>query len=282
MKIINKITNILICFSLFSNILFAKDMPISNKLKITIPYKSFVAFEFPFEIKDKDITPFVYVKKKVKSKKVKKNYDEYKKPSLNKTTNNDTLNLPKTPTKIQKKIIQKQKVKKIPPLSITVGKNIIKIYARELGHTELIIWGYKAYPIMLELEVVQNDKYANKYIKFLDYKTNENKAEIFESTYHERVLTKLIYALYNNKTPTGYKLKEDTKVFQLDFFKLVLIKELVGKRYIASEYLVANNSDKTLNLYEEMFSADGVYAISFENNNLNKHSNTRMFVVTRR
>ena len=112
-------------------------------------------------------------------------------------------------------------------LKMASSENIIKLYPKQTGSAEFLIWGYD-YPIMINLVVKDKLSKDNKekHYKFIDYKQRKNLVMKYESSYHEKVLEKLLKALYNKKIPRGYQ-KVITKEIYEDkpnnlFFSLLL------------------------------------------------------------
>ena len=248
---------ILIAFSVFA---CAKEMPIMQNIEIYIPYREFFIAEFPFEIKDKKFSPFIY-KAEVKKEDPLKN--KVKLPGLEK----------KKKKKKNLFFLSRQK-----PFKATSGKNFVQIYPTKVGKTELTIWGYRKFPLMITFVVTKNKEIADKYIKFIDY---EAENETFKSSTHEKICKKLIYNLYNNITPRGYKNVSVYKKTDKGGLEMILIRELRGKRYRAMEFNIKNKKDKTIKLNEPMFASEDVYAVTIENRVLKPSEATRIFIVSR-
>ena len=266
---------VLIVFSLLS-IATAKVMPIVQNLEIYIPVKELSVIEFPFLVKEKRFTPFVY---KVKIKKIEDKNDPLK----------AAIKLPSVPVKKKytirkpvsvKNLFTKKKKTNNKALSVTWGKNFAQFYPRYEGSTEVIIWGYKKYPILIKLIATKDKKKVNRYIKFVDYDKDFKVKNNFKDISHEKICSRLIYLLYNNKTPGGFKLESTQKEYKSDNFDFILIKSLVGKYYSASEYKITNISNKKIKLNEPMFASAYTYAISIVNRDLGPGETTKMFVVT--
>ncbi len=263
---------VLIVFSLIS-IANAKDVPLVQNLVIYIPVKEFSIVEFPFLIKAKSFTPFIY---KVELHEIKNNNDPLKAavelPKIS-SSNGFTVSPP-----VIKKIFTKKKKEK--PLSVTWGKNFAQFYPRYAGSTEVIIWGYKKYPILLKLVATKDMQKADRYIKFIDYDKSFTTNQNFRDLSHEKICSRLIYLLYNNKTPSGFKVESQHKEYKSKNFNFILIKSIIGRYYSATEYQITNISNKKIILNEPMFASAYTYAISIENRNLKAGETTKMFVVT--
>lgn len=256
---------------LVGTVLFAKEVPIVKQIEIKLPYKEFSVIEFPFEIKAHDFTPFVskvYIDTKQSTPK-----DDFAVPKMKGQA--EQLNKKPAPKKITT-------IKKSNPMDVGAGKNFIKIYPRKTGSTELLIWGYKDYPIMLKIEIVDSNE-ADKYIKFIDYDRKTDLAEKYESAPHDRIIINLTKALYNNNVPSGYTLSTNKREVFGSGLKLVLTKQIDGKLYTGQEYMIENTSNKNTVLDTSMFRGqDGIYSITFSNDFIKPSEKTRMFVVKQR
>jgi len=253
---------VLIAFSLLT-IVNAKIIPLVQNLEIYIPVKELSVIEFPFLIKEKKFTPFVY---KVKLNKIGNKSDPLK----------SAVKLPKISSTNGFTIHQPVSVKNI----FTRNKNFAQFYPRYEGSTEVIIWGYKKYPILLKLIATKDKKKTNRYIKFIDYDKSFKVRKDFADLSHEKLCSRLIYLLYNNKVPGGFKVESEHKEYKSKNFDFILIKSIIGKYYSATEYKITNISDKKIKLNEPMFASAYTYAISIVNRDLNPNETTKIFVVT--
>jgi len=275
---------------ILSSSLYAIEIPIVQNLEVTIPLKELSVIEFPFEVKVKNFTPFVYKKKKTIQKDVeKKDFDPLK----------DSVKLPQvkdlTPLSnirnmrdIKKKITANKNAVvntlkgKSKKFSVSWGKNFVQFLPKKEGSTQLIVWGYEKFPIIIKI-IISNDKeLSNSYIKFVDYEADNKKItkKSLKNTSHEKVCSRLIKSLYNHKVPSGYKTVIKVQEYNSKSLEVSFVKSIVGKYYTASEYRVLNIADTALSLNEPMFSTANNYAISIENRDLKENEATRMFVVT--
>ena len=255
----------------FSAIASAKDIPISNTMTIYVPLKQFSVIAFPFKITGKKSSSF-YTTVKVEKKQKKSNeHSDIKIPSMDKPLISSRF---KDKKGIKKK--KERKRSKKAPIKIDVGNNNVQIYPLATGHIELIIWGYKKYPIMLK--IIVDPKLGENYYNFVDYNTKPKSVKKFESDSHEKILAKITKALFLGKSPKGYKKETFYSKFTSDNLEFVLVQGFYGKRYIGEEWIGTNKSDK-IKLYPEMFFNDDIYSVSFENNILNKGESTRIFIV---
>jgi len=258
----------------------AKDVPLVKNIDIYIPYKEFSVIEFPFEVKGYDFTPFVYTKSIGIKKDKSIDPTSYKAPSLQPSVK--SLSNRKKVTKLVKQRLAMKKAKNSSPINVAKGKNLFRLYPKKVGKTELLVWGYKKFPIMINLIITKDVTKANKLISFIDLSQDLKKAEDFESTYHDRVIVKITKALYANSLPRGYKEEITKKEFFSNTLHVVLIKRYLGRRYMGEEYIVINKNDKTISLDSKMFEGNGIYGITFINNILSPGSSTRVFVVRER
>lgn len=265
---------VLIVFSI--GLVFAKDIPMVQEIEIDIPIKKFSVIEFPFVVKEKKFSSFVY-KKIVKKKKDIK--EKIATPKLD-------IEVPKKFSDLNKKYSSKFKkavgIKtKSKQFKVSWGKNVAQIFPKHIGHTQLIVWGYESYPMLVTINVVDKDAKSDRYIKFIDYK-KEKVASSLKSFNHEKICSKLISYLYKNKTPKGYKLSTSDENYTVEDYQLSLIKSISNKKYTALEYKIINTSDEKLLLNEPMFASSDkniVYAVSIENRELNSKEATRLFIV---
>jgi len=260
-------------FSLFliSSMLVSKEIPLVKNIDIYVPYKEFSVIEFPFKIKGYAFTPFVY-KAKVKDKK-KDLAPTYTSPSLEK--------MPSSASEKLKRSVKSKLAAKKPstPIDVAKGNNFFRLYPKKIGKTELLVWGYKEYPVMIKLHVTKDATKYDKQIKFLDYSIKESKAEKFESSGHDRVVIKITKALFLNKLPQGYKNLSLHKEYISNNLHVKLTKTITGKKYKGEEYVLTNNSPDTITLVAEMFEREGIYGVTFINNILVPESSTRVFIV---
>lgn len=241
---------------------YAIEFPINKKYYIKIENGEFTVFQFPFKIKKTFSSGFLISKD---SKEIKKLEEEDKKNIL--TSDISKLKAPK-PNKI---------------IQIKQGNSSLTFLPKAAGTFNIVVWGYKKYPLMFDITVVNSkDKKKDNidnYYKFIDYSENKKKAKEFESTSHEKVIVKLMRSIYNKKLPSGYKNKTTAQTFEDNSFAYIKNISYVGNRYTAEEWYIKNKTNKKISLYEEEFLVDGVYAIAFENNLLYPKTQTRMFIV---
>jgi hypothetical protein len=281
---------VLIVFSLILN---AKDYPLERKLNLVISNHTTTVLEFPFKIIEKRFDPF------------KRTTYITKNSSVVKEDSDLNVEVPKVKQKVIK-IIDGKKVEVIKnvspekerknetgrtstnktPIKITVSKdgNIMELRPNMTGTIKMIIWGHKKFPIMISVNIVNDDNKLSDYYKFIDFETPKKDLINFESGRHEEVVLELLKNGYLEKSPSGYRkeiineILEDKKGKN----KITLTSILSGQKYSLKTYEFENLSDKNVRLENRMFYQEGkVYGVSIEKNNktLIPHEITRVFVV---
>lgn len=245
----------------FSVSLQAVELPLNTKYQITIENGEFTVFEFPFEIKKTFSSGFL----------LNKDSDEIKKL---KEENSKIVIDPRT----KQQVVKKDKI-----IQIKQGKKSITFLPKARGSFKIVIWGYKEYPLMFDMNVIdklENDENEIQfYYKFLDYSKKEEKAKDFESVPHEKVIVKLLRAIYDKKIPSGYESVRRSQEFEDEVFSYLLNFSYVGKRYTVEEWLIQNKSQETIKLYEEQFIKKNVFGVSFESDLIEPLTTTRLFIV---
>lgn len=247
-------------------LLNAKEYPIQQKIEIEIPLKQSFILEFPFKI-DVKKTPFYKMKTEEMENDKKKNEIKIVKPDAN-----GNLAIP---------IEKKEENTKRKSFTLSSSENVINLFARNEGFTEIVVWGYEKYPIMIKVKAIEDkeDKLKDTYIKFLDYSSNIKEAKKYEMGSHERVLLKLLKALYNNKVPTGFTSEASAEVHESNGLTYTLDRRFKGYNYVAELWAIEQDENGRVALYEEMFSGDNVYLVSLENIVLEEGEVTRLFLI---
>lgn len=265
----------------------AKDIPIVKKITLLMPLKEFTTIEFPFEIKGHDFTPFVSIGSDEKEALTLPNLpplngkeQEFALPSLDEKKQNQNASSSKQPN--VPAMPSSSGAKK--PVEWSKGKNFFKFYPRKVGETQLIIFGYEKYPIVINLKVVENKEGAeDSTYKFIDYDEHKEVASKFESSNHDKIVVSITKALYNNEPPKGYDVNTKQGEFFNPPFRFRLIKEYQGKLYSGVEYLVTNEGAQNVSLDWDMFKGQkGVYGITFDKDVLIPKEQARLFVVKQR
>lgn len=276
----------IIALALIASNVQAKDIPIVRKITFLLPLKEFSTIEFPFEIKSHDFTPFVSLSssnKDVSSDNIPTaqtepqdyalpNLDDKKNPlQATKPSGASAPNLP--PLNGRKKPIEWQK-----------GGNFFKFYPRKVGETQLIVFGYEKYPIVINLKVVENNEdVQDSLYKFIDYEAKKDVAQKFESTNHEKIVVAITKALYNGEPPKGYEVISKQEEFTSGGLHFRSIKEFQGKNYSGVEYLMTNLTQYAINTDAEIFKGQkGIYGITFIHDIIEPGKGTRLFIVKQR
>ncbi|MGE4456731.1 MAG: type-F conjugative transfer system secretin TraK [Arcobacteraceae bacterium] len=286
---------ILVQIVLISTLMFAKEMPLQQKLEIKIPVGQWAVLEFPFKIEDTTFTPFV-------GKVMKEDDDESTAygnvarentiqqpvsiPSMNgagqqiPATTSNTVNVNGTNLKVKKNQVSKNSGKSI---EVAKSENIIKILPKREGSFEAIIWGYKT-PVFIKITVLKEDKegVSLQYVKFMDYEIDSKKALNFETDVHYKVLEKLLTSMYLGNPPKGYTVDLTTKKYENKFMSAQLKSTYIGYNYKGEEWHITNLDKTRINLYEEMFVQPKVFLISIEADTLKPEETTRVWIISAR
>jgi hypothetical protein len=262
--------------------LLAKDFPLERSINIKIINNTTTILEFPFIIKDKTLEKF------------RKVVDESKEKSVNK------VEVPVIKTQIKeidgKKVVVSKKDEdrtiknNSNPMIVNVSTNgnIVELKPYVEGITKIILWGYEHYPIMVNVEVVDNENIPEKndYFRFLDYEAPKDEVVKFEAQKHETIIRKLIKSGYLNEVPDGYKKTVMNEVEDNEKYKMILNQVYVGNKYGLKIYDFVNKSESDLVIKNNMFYKQGViFAVSIEKLPHNKevilkpNELTRIFMV---
>lgn len=280
----------LIVFSsiVFINVCEAVEYPLDRSLNIKIKNNTTTVLEFPFLITDKGFDKFKKIKSledndeiipKIETPDIKKEIKiiDGKQVIVNKSRNEGLSDSSNNSMPTNSKA----------PIKVTVSSNgnVVELKPNELGTTKIILWGYKHFPIMVNLEVVKSEKNdeLTDYYKFLDYKNPKEDVVNFESSRHETVIKKLLKSGYTEQKPSGYDKKIVNEVQSGEGYQLTLKSVLTGRNYGLKSYEFQNLSLEDFPLKEDMFYDEGVYSVSIENLTKKVKSNekTRVFVVFR-
>lgn len=254
-----KILVVLVFSFLFLN---AKIIPIQQKIDFVVPSKKSVIFEFPFKIEVK-ASPF-YTKETVDDK--KEDGAIIVKPNMNGEA-----------TIVNDKTMKKSE--KTQNFTLKSGENIVEVFARKSGNTEIIIWGYD-YPIMINLVIDESlDDSAERFFRFQDYKVNEKKAISYEANSHEKTLEKLLVGLYKDVPPPGFAIEIKAVVYKEKGVEHKLQKRFIGYNYMGEIWEVKNFEKEPFTLYEEMYANEKVFLVSSETDVLEKDEVTRLFII---
>jgi hypothetical protein len=270
---------------LFGINLSAKDYPLERTINITLSNHSTTVLEFPFKIIDLQFDPFKRIT--FISKNELKQNDEVESSDIKvpKITEKRVINGQEV-TVVKKNPLAETPKKNTKPLHVKKSKdgNIIEIRPSQTGSTKAIVWGFKDYPVMLNIKVEKHTSDTNDYYKFIDYSTPEKELIAFEGQRHETVIKKLMLSGYLNETPKGYTKEILNSFEESDNYLLQLDSILVGKNYNLRAYTFLNTSNEDFKIEEKMFYQKGnVYAVSVEKLGriLKPNEKTRVFVVVK-
>lgn len=240
-------------------------LPITPTTKITIKAGQFSTLTFPFDIKHIEKSPFI----------ASTDPRIISGVSGDEVIDSEALmnaeSLPQPSKKGEKKSNKKNSI------TMKKSKRTISVYPNKLGSTELIIYGYK-FPLHVKLLV--RDEAGAGHFNFNDYETeDQQKASSFEMVSHEKVISKLIKYAFNDMVPSGYSAVNMSKSYKKVGIDFRLKKKLKGDGYEVRTWTLKNRNKDEVRLYAEMFYTDGIYAVAFENNVLERGESTRMFIV---
>jgi hypothetical protein len=259
----------LFLISVFVVTAFGIELPVTPTTKVVIKKGQFSTVSFPFDITHIEKSPFlsrVTLPSDIKADAII-----------------DTEALLNANSLPQPKKAGARKAPKSTSIRMKKSKRSLSFYPLKLGSTELVVYGNGKFPMHVHI-IVKNKAGADHFV-FRNFGKNNRldteKSSHFEMVPHEKVISKLIKYVYNNKIPKGFSQSYVSKTYNRKGMRFKLRKKLVGNKYQVNEWIVKNTAPGKVTLYEEMFYLDGVYSITFENNILKKGESTRMFVVQR-
>lgn len=264
---------------LFSVGLSAKDFPIMKTMTVNIPLGEYSILDFPFKIVDVQTKTFNY-----KTKIIKK----IAKESQVKTASKALIDLKrKTPIKPKGNV-----------MGMTRGVNVLTFRPKHTGFTELIIWGFEEFPIILKINV-KDEFIADKHLNFIQTIDSNKEVKKFEANSHEKIIEKIVKHLYDENyksKPSGYETISGNSIYSVEItdenkevigvLEVSLLRELLGRNYIGQVWNVKIkelvDEDVSVTLYEEMFDEDGIFSVSLETYSISKEHGTRVMIVRRR
>lgn len=274
--------------SSLNSMLFAKDIPIAKVWELNMPTQEKIIMEFPFKIVDIIPTPFIMKKTTTSDgtagaqsvgdfglelpppSSQRKDINSLPSPA-NQTANASTKSGTGSPSPESKNT----------SLTIKKGGNNLELFAKNSGDVEISVWGYE-HPILIKISFSELKKEEReKYFKFVDFSQKKEEITAFEQNGHEEVISKLTVALHNQKTPKGYKrVGVGQKVNYPDLgIDATLVYVLLGNKYAGEYWDITNTRDTLLHLHEPMFYGDGVFSVSFPNNQIPPGQTVQMFLV---
>lgn len=279
------VSSILLVGSIFS-IAGAKDVPVMKVTTLEISAKDYTIVKFPFRITNMQLGSFRQLVKKEKDASAEIENNGVKKITLSQKSKNG---------KVAASGNNILNVKKID--------NMLTFRPAAKGETEMVVWGNKDFPMIINLKIVDN---ADKNIDFIQVLDSREEVLNFEASPHEKVIETIMRHLYNdevNKKPSGYKNVVRKEIYDVGIkdrdgitfarVRTTLTKEVVGRKYVGQVWNVNivpefdNERDETIDipndfqlaLYEEMFDSPGVFAVSLETYKISKKSGTRIMLV---
>jgi hypothetical protein len=251
--------------------ILAMDLPVAETTRLEVGRGQFTTITFPFDIAHIEKSPFV----------TKATIPANASPDAV-IDSQALLNASALPQPAGKK--KGKSVSKSKNITMKKDRRSISIYPYKLGSTELVVMGHKKFD--MHIKIIVKEKAGADHFNFKDFTSRDTvdvaKSSRFEMVPHEKVISKLIKYVYNNKTPPGFTVTRMSKTYHRKGMRFKLHKKVVGEKYQANEWIIKNTGKGTVTLYEEMFYIDGIYAITFDNNVLKRGESTRMIVVQRK
>lgn len=283
------VIKLFIVFLFFSTI-EAKEIPVMKVSTVEIPVHEYSVIKFPFKITNIQLGGFKY--RKAKDKLISPEFRDKNQQQITLSKKGGANN--SKVTKVGKNVLNIERI-----------DNMLTFRPNVKGRVELIVWGYKDFPMIIELNVKDT---ADKDIEFVQLLDKRDDVINFEANPHEKVIEKIMRFLYNsnvNPKPRGYENIIKKKIYDVEIkdrdnnifarIRVSLLNEIVGKKYIGQIWNVNivpefDVSDETinipdafsLNLYEEMFDSPGVYAVSIETYTITKEHGTRVMLVRKK
>ena len=272
---------------LFGASAYALNVPLVKVVSINIPKSNYSVVEFPFKIKAIQINSFV-----AKVKKNINNLNNVNKAIVNK--NKKPLNFQKS--KLPNAASARPIVRRTNYLNMTKGVNVLTFKPSAYGYSQMIIWGYKPYPIILTIHVVKKSK-AFQYFKFVPTIAKSSTIQAFESMPHEKIIASIVKYLYAknvNPKPAGYydavvrkdymvNIRSNNKIIGKLVSKLQW--ETIGRNYIGQVWTVNIKPNKnykkpiSVRLYAKMFASKGIYAVSINRYVITRKRGTEVMIV---
>jgi hypothetical protein len=259
--------------------LIGADIPIMKVVTLNIPLKEYSILDFPFKIVDVQTKTFTYKTK-----------------------------VPKNNPKKRKVTLAKRKDANV--LGVEKGVNVLTFRPTSIGYTEMIVWGYSEFPMILKINVT-DPKDAHKHIRFIEVLDKKQEIQKFESNSHEKIIEEITQHLYDenySSKPAGYesRVRKDEYIVEVlgddkepvAMLSTTLTREIIGRDYVGQVWNVnikeakdsilgfdttpSISDDFEVRLYEEMFDEEGVFSVSLETYTITKAHGTRVMVVRRK
>ncbi|MCK9550947.1 type-F conjugative transfer system secretin TraK [Aquamicrobium sp.] len=251
--------------------LYGVELDLQPSAKITIGVDSFTTIALPFDIKHIEKAPFVSnekVTEEVPVQEVTTAANEIDPKALE-----NAESLPQPNAANLSPVVNSN-------ISMKYTKRLITILPKKTGSTELVIYGYDKYPVIIKLDI-QKKAARNQFVFNSQYEGVENKENVkdFEATQHEKVISKLLKYTFNYMVPEGYKKVSIKKSFRKDGVSFNLTQKVIGDDYEINEWVIQNNKSNPIKLNEESFYNNGIYAVSLLDDVLSPREITKMYIV---
>ncbi len=263
LSLLKPLVSKLVIFILFITSLSAKDIPITQEMELMIPVGQFSVVEFPFKITSKNITSFMGAIEKSDGNIVRE--DKILEEPIVKKDIKENTGKEKNPKKSKEEDI-----------SIVQNVNSFTFFPKKAGAMKLVIWGYD-HPILLSIKAVAKDGFSS-YRLITPLSKSSDVMQIEQNT-HEQVINTLMVHLFNQTQPKGYKNSTRDENYKSNGFELKLNREMLGKSYLAQEWLLTNTNEKEAIIHEESFYQKGIYAVAVESDKVGHKENVRVFII---
>ncbi|MBW6487564.1 type-F conjugative transfer system secretin TraK [Sulfurimonas sp.] len=239
-----------------------KELPITQEVEIVVPVGEFSVIEFPFKISAKNITSFMVKQKVVEGKES----NQEKKEAVS-----DLL-----AEKNKQGPVQKEMPMKTKNISIIQNVNSFTFFPKQEGVMKMVVWGYD-HPILLTIKADKKNGFGH--YQFILPQSKSEFAAKTEQGSHEETINMLMVHLFNQTLPKGYKSSSKDVSFESNGFLIRSNRELIGKKYLAEEWILTNKDNDDTIIHEESFYEKGIFAISLEDNFIKNSESIRVFVV---
>lgn len=250
---------------LFSTIVSAKKIPLTQEAEIVIPVGQFSVIEFPFKISAKNLTSFMTDIVITKEKEIETKEDDL---------NSDLLNGGKK--EAAKPVATKKTKGSSKDISIVQNVNSFTFFPKKEGVLKMVVWGYD-HPILLTIKAGQKNGFAH--YQFILPQSKSDLVAKTEQGSHEELVNMLMVHLFNQTLPKGYKSNSKDVSHKSSGFEVRLNREISGKKYLGQEWILTNQSNDVQKIHEESFYENGVYGVSLENNSISLNESVRVFIV---
>ena len=251
-------------------------------IDVNIPVKEYSIIDFPFKIKKVQFNSFTIEKKVVKRGLV------IEKKKEDKTDLGNRIDLSKN--NARKKRVTKNKNKR-NILGLERGVNVLTFKPKYKGFFEMIVWGYKEFPMMIRVHITDGED-SEKYVHFVETRERSSSVKRFESMPHEKIIENITKYLYdrNNKKPSGYHDVIRREAYRIEiknayrktigYVKVSLDWETIGRNYAGQVWNVnIENADEVKKEMALKRSEEGVAYNSEEKEVRNNHETYKPIVI---